>query len=190
MARVHYEDAPNDIWYQPCEPGTTYRWQQSASEVRVIVEISGCGSGADLDVDFATSALCVSSYDRKLLSGCLAHAIVPDACVWDFCARECILSIFMQKANLSLFVQPGEHSRTEWRRLFSSDRYEVRFDDAPKDFSDLPKISQLPFQRDAAVSLQGRLLAHSDDSLRDGSKEADDLRRRTRMERLSVLHGI
>lgn len=153
--------------------------------------VVSAGQCTDMRVDFETSFLRVSSSDGlDLISGVLSHPIIPEACVWDFDTSVGLLSIFLQKANLSLFAQPGDHSRTEWRKLFKSDSYEIRFDDASKDFSDLPEISRQQFEHSEALGLQSRLISHSDDLLRDGSKEADDVRRRARMERLSVLRGV
>ena len=191
MARVHYsanEDAA-DVWFQPVGGGTTYRWQQSASEIRVLIELKDHRSG-DLDVSFTSRTLHVAFGDVVVLAGIFEHRIIPAECVWDFNADEGMVSLFISKANTALYASPGNHSVTEWKRLFASDNYEVKWDDSSKHYGDLPEVSMKAFEKEEAIKNQARLLDFTDVSLREKSVEADELRRRARVARLAVLRGV
>jgi hypothetical protein len=192
MSRVHYDqsDAAQDVWFQPSGGAESYRWQQSASEVRILLDVPGGISAADLVVSVLPNYLRVSSVSSGAvyLEGDLEQGVDLENCVWDYDDASGVLSLYMQKSNLALFATPGDHSSTEWRRLFS-DGALIKWDDSAKDYSDLPAHSMELFQKVEQQKDAARLTAYGDEAMRDASVELDEARRRTRMGRLSVMRG-
>lgn len=190
MTRVHYDesDVSQDIWFQPSDCAFSYRWQQSASEVRVLVDISGAASASTLDVDIRTQSLRVACISTKVvfLDGILEESIIPDACVWDL--DNGVLTLHLKKANTKLFADPGNHCATEWRRLMQGNK-EVKWDDTEKNYSDLPSISMDLFRVQEEIKDAMRLLSHGDGAMRERSTELDESRRRSRQQRMAILRG-
>ena len=191
MARVIYDsnEVDCDVWYQPSDGRC--RWRQSASEVCVMVLGIPSGTAAcALDVEITSTHVRVSEYDsgRIFLEGYLEERIVPDESAWDV-GDEGVVTLFMQKTNLALFASPGNHSCTEWKRLFRDDGYTIKFDDSAKDFSDLPAPILAQHQANSAKDSARRVLDWSESTARDKASERDDLRRRKRQARLAVMRG-
>lgn len=190
MTRVHYDesDISQDVWFQPGDCEFSYRWQQSASEVRVLVDVVVDACASSLDVEIRTQSLRVACVSTKVvfLDGILEESIIPDACVWDL--DNGVLTLHLQKANTKLYADPGNHSATEWRRLMRGSK-EVKWDDTEKNYSDLPSVSMELFRVQEGIKDAMRLLSHGDEAMRERSTELDEARRRSRQQRLAILRG-
>ena len=73
--------------------------------------------------------------------------------------------------------------------MFTSDGYEIKFDDACKDYSDLPAPVMAQFRKSSAIDGVRRRLEAKESKARDRVSELDDLRRRKRQTRLAALRG-
>ena len=192
ISRVFYSDceAKNDVWFEP-DDVFSYRWQQSASEVRILIfGIQENVESADVifDVKPGSLKMQLKSTGNVLLEGNLENSIIPDESFWDFDVTTRQISVYLTKANVSLFTAPENHSSTEWKRLFSNG-VEVKWDDSTKDYSDLPSFSMNAFAKNEHRKDISRQIACSDESMRNRFIEADDFRRRSRQENLATMRG-
>lgn len=191
MARVFYDrnEVDYDVWYSPSDGRC--RWRQSASEISVMVLGIPRGTAAsELDVNISTTSIRVSELfsGRVFIEGELQERIVPDDSAWDI-SEDGIVTLYLYKANLALFASPHQHNATEWKKLFTSDGYEIKFDDACKDYSDLPAPVMAQFRKSSAIDGVRRRLEAKESKARDRVSELDDLRRRKRQTRLAALRG-
>ncbi len=80
------------------------------------------------------------------------------------------------------------HSEMWWPRLFRQ-HGEIAWDDYEKDYSDLPEPVLRAHHLIEAKEASARQVEGAEKRERAGANERDDVRRRTRQERLHVLRG-
>ncbi|CAL8465251.1 g4786 [Coccomyxa elongata] len=122
------------------------------------------------------------------LEGDLERGIVPEDSVWMHGGGSgedgCLL--LLRKMNLELLRRHWMHSEMWWPRLFTH-HSDIAWDDYEKDYSDLPEEVLEPHQAaELARDVQRRIEAAEKDK-REVLQERDDLRKRTRQERLHYM---
>ena len=188
MARVYYNEKEETVWFQASDG--THRWQQSASEIRILVP-NLRARAKEIDVIICSESLKIScvATGEVFLEGCLQHRIIVEESVWDLDEDEGVLTIYLQKMNIELFAKPHEHSESEWTSLFR-DSFKIMWDDCAKNYQDLPEPVMKLHRIREAKEQECRLSDNRESKERDAARELDDLRRRTRMARLGALRGF
>jgi hypothetical protein len=193
LSRVYYAacERPEEVWAELLDGSC--RWRQSASEVTVIASRVPPGlRKADLEVRIDLHCIRVASrHDGAVfLEGQLERGIVPDESVWAHGGGvgEDGFVFYLKKMNLELLVADGAHAETWWPRLLRS-HAEIAWDDYEKDYSDLPEPLMRAHLALEAKEACARRLEGAEKRERDAADERDDVRRRTRQERLHVLRG-
>ena len=188
MARVYYNEKEETVWFQASDG--THRWQQSASEIRILVP-NLRARAKEIDVIICSESLKISSVatGEVFLEGCLQHRIIVEESVWDLDEDEGVLTVYLQKMNIELFAKPHEYSESEWTSLFR-DSFKIMWDDCAKNYQDLPEPVMKLHRIREAKEQECRLSDNRESKERDAARELDDLRRRTRMARLGALRGF
>ena len=101
MARVHYNETDEKVWFQASDQ--SHRWQQSASEIRIMVSNLPV-KAKEIDVFISSESLKISNVatGQIFLEGCLQHRIITEESVWDLDEDEGILTIYLQKMNIEI----------------------------------------------------------------------------------------
>ncbi|GBF98648.1 hypothetical protein Rsub_11642 [Raphidocelis subcapitata] len=217
MSRVHYaaaaaaaSSAPSDpVWFEPADGSC--RWRQSASEVEVqCLRVPPGLPASALSVQIAPFSLRVANAasGEVYLDGRLHRGVAPRGSGWAHGGGEgeegCVvtlakmnLELFERRAPLCFglascphFVFPWRHSECWWPRLFEGDGHAaqaVAWDDADKDYSDLPPAIEALRLREAAREDGARREAAADKALRARLQGLEDRRRAERQERLAAL---
>ena len=188
MARVHYNETDEKVWFQASDQ--SHRWQQSASEIRIMVSNLPV-KAKEIDVFISSESLKISNVatGQIFLEGCLQHRIITEESVWDLDEDEGILTIYLQKMNIELFAKPLDHNASDWTSLFR-DSFKITFDDCAKNYQDLPEPVMKLYRIREAKEQECRNIDNRESKERDAARELDDLRRRTRMARLGALRGF
>lgn len=191
MSRVYYNSSekPEEVWVEICDGSC--RWRQSSSEVKLIVlKVPQNLSPKDLHVEFKTRYLHVKHKHTGdvYLEGQLERSVVPQECFWTYLGGdgEDGLMIFLRKMNLELLQKYWEHSKSWWPRLFSH-HSPIEWDDYEKDYSDLPEVVAIHHRRTEAIQDAERKQEQLENKKVESRKERNELRKRTRQERLNVL---
>ncbi|KIY96893.1 hypothetical protein MNEG_11071 [Monoraphidium neglectum] len=201
MSRVHYTSPSGAgggggggggaaVWFEPAEGGC--RWRQTASEVEIIcTRVPPQLPAARLEVTFEPYRLRVTDRVTRevYLEGALERGVVTSECVWTHAGGEgedgCLLTL--AKMNLELFERPWRHSECWWPRLFAGDAAVIAWDDADKDYSDLPHEIEALRLREEALEEAQRHVAAGDKRTRARLQDQEEGRRRRRHERLAAL---
>ena len=90
MARVYYNEKEETVWFQASDG--KHRWQQSASEIRILVP-NLRARAKEIDVIICSESLKISSVatGEVFLEGCLQHRIIVEESVWDLDEDEGVL---------------------------------------------------------------------------------------------------
>lgn len=191
MSRVYYNSSekPEEVWAEICDGSC--RWRQSSSEVKVIaLKVPQDLSPKDLHVEFMTRYLQVKHKHtgEVYLEGELERGVVPQDCFWTYLGGdgEDGMVVFLRKMNLELLQKYWEHSTSWWPRLFSH-HSTIEWDDYEKDYSDLPEVVAMHHRKAEAIQDADRKQEQLENKKIESRKERNELRKRTRQERLNVL---
>ncbi|KAK9836972.1 hypothetical protein WJX81_003624 [Elliptochloris bilobata] len=191
MSRVFYDAAerPEELWAQLADGSC--RWRQSGSEVKVVAlrvprKVPPRALAVTLDPYLIRVAH--QATGEVYLEGELERGIVPDESVWMQGGGEgedgCLL--LLRKMNFELLRQHWLHSESWWPRLLRG-QPAVAWDDYEKDYSDLPSEVLAQHAAVEAVRSDVRRLEARERDMREVLQERDDLRKRTRQERLRQM---
>ncbi|CEF98972.1 Tetratricopeptide repeat [Ostreococcus tauri] len=195
MSQVHYSAQgmhKREVWAEMMDKSC--RWHQSSSEIAVqALRVPKDAKKQDLDVCITTSTVRVScrTSGRTYLEGELFRPIIPEESAWVHLGGEDDdgFVLYLKKMNLELFKgKDSKPSDSWWDRLFNS-HGDIRFDDYDKDFTDLPApIAETIARREALSDVTSRI-EEGEHQEREKARERDDLRKRSRQERLAQLRG-
>lgn len=193
MSRVYYDatEKPEEVWVEIADGSC--RWRQSGGEVRIIaLRVPAEVAPRNVQVDFAPFNIKVwNTHNGDVyLEGRLHRGIVPEDCYWTHCGGDgedgCCITL--TKMNLEVLARHWAHSESWWSRLFEN-HGEIAWDDYEKDYSDLPAEVLDRYRIGEATKNSERQIEDKERRRRERLQEADDLRKRTRQERLHFLRS-
>ncbi|KAK9866397.1 hypothetical protein WJX84_007801 [Apatococcus fuscideae] len=191
MSRVYYDatEKPEEVWTEVADGSC--RWRQSGSEIKVIcLKVPAELTGAQLHVQIEPYRVRVArkGCEEVFFEGELERGIVPRESIWEAGQgrAEDGFMLHLHKMNLELLRQHWAHSEMWWPRLLRH-HSPIAWDDYEKDYSDLPAPVMQRHKAAEALKDADRQLENSEKSVRDILQERDDIRKRTRQERLHEM---
>ncbi|KAK9835735.1 hypothetical protein WJX74_007021 [Apatococcus lobatus] len=191
MSRVYYDatEKPEEVWTEIADGSC--RWRQSGSEIKVIcLKVPQELTGAQLEVRIEPYRVRVARRggEEVYFEGELERGIVPRESIWEAGqgTAEDGFMLHLHKMNLELLRQHWQHSEMWWPRLLRH-HSPIAWDDYEKDYSDLPAPVMQQHKAAEAIKDAERKLENSEKSVRDILQERDDIRKRTRQERLHEM---
>ncbi|KAL4437013.1 hypothetical protein ABPG75_004152 [Micractinium tetrahymenae] len=191
MSRVYYDatEKPEEVWTELADGSC--RWRQTGGEVKVLaLRVPRDLPSRQLAVDIQPYS--IKAWNRAsgevYLEGELERGVVPEDCFWTHCGGEgedgCAL--YLRKMNLEVLQSHWQHSEMWWPRLFKA-HANIAWDDYEKDYSDLPEEVLQRHRVTEAIRDDEQRVEQNEKKHRDMLQERDDLRKRTRQERLNEL---
>lgn len=191
MSRVFYDRAEiqQETWVELGDGSC--RWRQSGSEIRVIVlGVPSCLPAKHLEVDIQPYSVSVKNKVDGItyLEGGLHRGVIPDSSFWTHLGGEGEdgLCITLAKMNLEVLHKHWMHSEMWWSKLFEG-HTEIAWDDYEKDYSDLPEEVLERHHISEAKREEQKQVERIDEKRRKRLTQADDTRKRNRMQALAAL---